>query len=200
MRHYLGISDAEFIRSKQVPMTKKEVRILTLVKAQVPVDGVVWDIGAGTGSLSIEAANLCPQGKVWAIEKRPEAISLLRLNIANLAVPNIGIIAAEAPEGLEKIPAPDCVLIGGSGGKLEEILQAVSARLRPRGRIVLNCVTVQTMYSALQWFREHEVQYDYEAVQVQVSQIKRVGRYDMLQADNPICIITATPKRPMEVA
>ena len=200
MRHYLGISDEEFIRSKQVPMTKKEVRILTLVKARIPANGVVGASGAGTGGLAIEAANLCPQGKVWAIERRPEAISLLRLNIANLAVPNIGIIAAEAPDGLEKIPAPDCVLIGGTGGQLEDILEAVHKRLRPRGRIVLNCVTVQTMYNALSWFRAHEEQYDYEAVQVPVSQLRRVGNYDMRQSDNPICIIAAAPKHHMEVA
>ncbi len=190
MEQYLGIPDEDFIRSK-VPMTKQEIRILTLVKAQIPVDGVVWDIGAGTGSLSIEAARLCPKGKVWAVERSEQAVALLRVNIANLAAPNVGIVEKEAPDGLDILPDPDRVLIGGSGGHIEDILDAVSRRLKPGGRILINSVTVQTVYRAVEWLRAHEKEFRYEGIQAQISRLSQVRGYDMLRAENPVSILTA---------
>lgn len=190
MEQYLGIPDEDFIRSK-VPMTKQEIRILTLVKAQIPVDGVVWDIGAGTGSLSIEAARLCPRGKVWAIERSSQAVALIRVNVANFAAANVGVVEAEAPAGLDGLPDPDRVLIGGHGGAIESILDVVAARLKPGGRIVINSVTVQTIYRAIMWLRAHEQDFQYEGIQAQISRFHHVGGYDMLRAENPISILTA---------
>ena len=190
MEQYLGIPDEDFIRSK-VPMTKQEIRILTLVKAQIPVDGGVWDIGAGTGSLSIEAARLCPKGKVWAVERSEQAVALLRVNIANLAAPNVGIVEKEAPDGLDILPDPDRVLIGGSGGHIEDILDAVSRRLKPGGRILINSVTVQTVYRAVEWLRAHEKEFRSEGIQAQISRLSQVRGYDMLRAENPVSILTA---------
>jgi precorrin-6Y C5,15-methyltransferase (decarboxylating) CbiT subunit len=200
MRHYLGIPDEDFICNPRVTMIRKEVRVLTLVKANIPEAGIVWDIGAGTGSLAIEAASLCPRGKVCAIERDMEAISLLRLNIANLAVPNIGITMKAAPEGLAELPNPDCVLIIGVGEKLKEILDTVTERLHAGGHLVMDCATVQTMYNALNWFHEHEDVYEYEAVQVQVTQLHQTGGHDRLQAESPICIISAVRKADPEQA
>ena len=118
---FLGIADEEFIR-QDVHMTKQEIRILSLVKARIAPDAVVYDIGAGTGSISIEAARLAPQGEVYAIERSNEGINLIRANAANFAASNIKIIQAEAPEGLADLPPADAVLIGGSGSRLSEIL------------------------------------------------------------------------------
>ena len=189
----LGIKDEAFVRGK-VPMTKEEIRILTLVKAQIPPDAVVYDVGAGTGSLSIEAARLAPAGHVYAIEKNPEGIGLIAENAKHFGVENITIVEGAAPAALEGLPALDVALIGGSGRKLADILDIIGARLRPAGRIVANAITMQTVAACLDYFHAHAEHYTYEAIQVQISRLERVGPYDMAKALNPIYIITAQRK------
>lgn len=190
---FLGIADEEFIR-QDVPMTKQEIRILSLVKAQIAPDAVVYDIGAGTGSISIEAARLAPQGEVYAIERSSEGINLIRANVANFAVSNVKVIQTEAPEGLENLPEADAILIGGSGSKLPQILETVTPKLKATGRLVLNCITVQTLMQCIEFMREHSDTYIYEAIQVQVTRLQQVGTYDMAKANNPIYIVTCWKK------
>ena len=187
----LGLPDAAFVRGK-VPMTKQEIRILTLVKAQIGPRDTVYDIGAGTGSLSIEAARLAPEGHVYAVERKEEAIRLIEANGERFGLENLSVIEAEAPAGLENLPLADAVLIGGSGGHLASILDCVAEKLREGGRLVLNCITVQTLAAALDYLHAHEAVYRYEAIQVQVSRLRRVGPYDMADAQNPVYIITCT--------
>ena len=187
----LGLPDAAFVRGK-VPMTKQEIRILTLVKAQIGPRDIVYDIGAGTGSLSIEAARLAPEGHVYAVERKEEAIRLIEANGERFGLENLSVIEAEAPAGLENLPLADAVLIGGSGGHLASILDCVAGKMREGGRLVLNCITVQTLAAALDYLHAHEAVYRYEAIQVQVSRLCRVGPYDMAEAQNPIYIITCT--------
>ena len=187
----LGLPDAAFIRGK-VPMTKQEIRILTLVKAQIGPRDIVCDIGAGTGSLSIEAARLAPEGHVYAVERKEEAIRLIEANGERFGLENLSVIEAEAPAGLENLPLADAVLIGGSGGHLASILDCVAGKMREGGRLVLNCITVQTLAAALDYLHAHEAVYRYEAIQVQVSRLRRVGPYDMAEAQNPVYIITCT--------
>ena len=190
---FLGIADEEFIR-QDVPMTKQEIRILSLVKAQIAPDAVVYDIGAGTGSLSIEAARLAPQGEVYAIERSSEGINLIRANAANFAVTNMQVIQAEAPDGLADLPEADAILIGGSGSRLPEILEMVTPKLKQTGRLVLNCITVQTLMQCIEFMRKHSDTYIYEAIQVQVTRLQQVGTYDMAKANNPIYIVTCWKK------
>lgn len=187
----LGLPDAAFVRGK-VPMTKQEIRILTLVKAQIGPRDIVYDIGAGTGSLSIEAARLAPEGHVYAVERKEEAIRLIEANGERFGLENLSVIEADAPAGLENLPLADAVLIGGSGGHLASILDCVAEKLREGGRLVLNCITVQTLAAALDYLHAHEAVYRYEAIQVQVSRLRRVGPYDMADAQNPVYIITCT--------
>ena len=187
----LGLPDAAFVRGK-VPMTKQEIRILTLVKAQIGPRDIVYDIGAGTGSLSIEAARLAPEGHVYAVERKEEAIRLIEANGERFGLENLSVIEAEAPAGLENLPLADAVLIGGSGGHLASILDCVAEKLREGGRLVLNCITVQTLAAALDYLHAHEAVYRNEAIQVQVSRLRRVGPYDMADAQNPVYIITCT--------
>ncbi|WP_337624669.1 precorrin-6Y C5,15-methyltransferase (decarboxylating) subunit CbiT [Mitsuokella jalaludinii] len=187
----LGLPDAAFVRGK-VPMTKQEIRILTLVKAQIGPRDIVYDIGAGTGSLSIEAARLAPEGHVYAVERKEEAIRLIEANGERFGLENLSVIEAEAPAGLENLPLADAVLIGGSGGHLASILDCVAGKMREGGRLVLNCITVQTLAAALDYLHAHEAVYRYEAIQVQVSRLRRVGPYDMAEAQNPVYIITCT--------
>ena len=190
---FLGIADEEFIR-QDVPMTKQEIRILSLVKAQIAPDAVVYDIGAGTGSLSIEAARLAPKGEVYAIERSSEGINLIRANAANFAVTNMPVMQAEAPDGLADLPEADAILIGGSGSRLPEILETVTPKLKQTGRLVLNCITVQTLMQCIEFMRQHSDIYIYEAIQVQVTRLQQVGTYDMAKANNPIYIVTCWKK------
>ena len=188
MRHMLGIEDDAFCRGN-IPMTKQEIRILTLTKAKINEDDIIWDIGAGTGSLSIESALLAPSGHVYAIERKGEGTELIRKNADKFHVKNITVIEGEAPAAMLSLPPCNVVLIGGSGKKLLDILDFVDQRLGRGGRIVLNCVTVQTLYEALSYMRQRR-DYQYEAVQIQANRLNSIGDYDMMQALNPIHIIT----------
>ena len=189
----LGIKDEAFVRGK-VPMTKEEIRILTLVKAQIAPDAIVYDVGAGTGSLSIEAARLAPAGHVYAIEKNADGVGLIAENAKRFGVENITVVEGIAPDALAGLPELDVALIGGSGRKLSDILDIIGERLRPAGHIVANAITMQTVAACLDYFHAHTDRYDYEAIQVQISRLERVGPYDMAKALNPIYIITAQRK------
>ena len=189
MNHFLGIEDGEFIRGK-APMTKKEIRILTLAGAKIGKVDIVCDIGAGTGSLSVEAALLAKEGHVYAVERKEEAAALIRQNAAKFGVKNLTVIESEAPAGMEQLPARlDTAIVGGTGSRLEEILDVLDARLKPGGSIVINCITVQTLAATLAYMRKKSG-YLYDTVQVQVNRLKKVGPYDMAEAINPVYIIS----------
>ena len=185
----IGIDDENFIRGK-IPMTKREVRILTLANAEIGAEDKVVDIGAGTGSISIEAARIATDGHIYALERKSEAIQLIRQNAERFRVKNITIINAEAPDGLQTIPQIDVAIIGGSGGFLEDILKAIDPKLKVGGRIVLNFITIQSLSSCLHWFKNH-TDYKYSAIQVQINRLKSIGFYDMAEAINPVHIVTA---------
>ena len=186
----IGIPDAEFIRGK-VPMTKQEIRILTIAKAGIKQGDIVLDVGAGTGSLSCEAAMQAGNdGMVYAIERNPEGIGLIGANAEKFGLDNVHIIHAEAPAGMDELPRLDAVLIGGSGKRLEPILDRAGELLKTGGRTILNCITVQTLMQCLNYMRASEL-YKYETVQVQVNRWEQVGSYDMAKAANPIFIVTS---------
>lgn len=186
-----GIADDLFIRDK-VPMTKEEIRILTMCKAKVRPDSIVWDIGAGTGSLSIEASMLAPQGKVYAIEKKDLAVELLHKNIEHFGLQDkVEVIATEAPKGLDVLPECDVVFIGGSGKHMFDILDIIDEKLKVGGRIVVNAITIQTIAEIISYMRQHK-NYKYETIQVQVSRLRQIASYDMFDALNPVYIVTCT--------
>ncbi|MBE6106435.1 MAG: precorrin-6Y C5,15-methyltransferase (decarboxylating) subunit CbiT [Anaerovibrio lipolyticus] len=189
----LGIPDEEFIRGK-VPMTKQEIRILTIAKARIKPDSVICDVGAGTGSISIEAACQAKDGMVYAIERNPDGVELIKKNAQKFGVYNLKVIEAYAPEGFDELPMLDAAIIGGSGSNLPSILDSIDKKLNTGGRIVMNCITIQTIAQCLEYMRKRE-DYTYEAVQIQVSQLEQVGRYDMAKANNPIYIVTCEKKR-----
>lgn len=191
--HTPGIVDELFIRGK-VPMTKQEVRMITLCKAAVNENDVVLDIGAGTGSLSIEAALMAPKGHVYAVERNAEAIGLIRQNAAKFKVTsNVSIIEGMAPDALNGIDSYDVVFIGGSGGNLEEILDTVSAHINPGGRIIANAITLQNVNTIIEYMKKNDM-YDYESVLIQASRLKKAGPYDMMIGMNPVYVITCTVK------
>lgn len=186
---YIGLADEDFLRGK-VPMTKQEVRILTIAKARLSPEDIVYDVGAGTGSLSIEAARQVMHGHVYALERKNEAVRLIQANAKKFHTDNLTVLETEAPAGISELPSCDCVFIGGSGSHLSEILRSVDEKLRNGGRILLNCITVQTLVAALDYFRTHRT-YTYETIQVQINRLRQIGSYDMAQAQNPIYILCA---------
>lgn len=188
----LGIADDDFIRGK-VPMTKQEVRILTLAKARIRPEHIVVDIGAGTGSLTIESSFLANDGHVYAIEKNPEAVELLQENINKFERSNITVLAGYAPDIMPSADVYfDTVLIGGSGGRLKELLQIVDKRLKPDGRIIINAVTLETLSECTALLKDSLfVNYEHELVCVQVTRMKQAGSYNLFDALNPVYILVA---------
>lgn len=189
-----GIEDERFIRG-DVPMTKQEIRILTIAKAQIEPNAIVWDIGAGTGSISVEAALQAKDGHVYAIERNPEGIGLIKRNAEKFQVKNLTAVEGEAPQALLELPSCDVAVIGGSGQHLDAILDLISSQLKKGGRIVLNCITVQTLASCLSYMRSHQAVFTYEVIQVQINRLQAVGPYDMAKAINPIYIATCQKVR-----
>ena len=184
----IGIDDTEFIRG-DVPMTKQEIRVLTLAKAHLTAEAIVADIGAGTGSITVEAALIVQRGKVFAVERKLEAIELIRRNVEKFSVGNVEIICAQAPDGLNDLPELDAAIVGGTGGQLDEILSALNRKLKVGGRIVVNVVTIQNVVKTLDWF--HARNWNVDACQVQVTRLRQVGQLDINQALNPVWIVAA---------
>ncbi len=182
-----GIKDEEFIRGK-APMTKEEVRTVSLSKLRLTEDSVCYDVGAGTGSLSIEMALRAHQGKVWAIEKKEDAVELIRQNKMKFAADNLEIIEGLAPEALKDLPVPTHAFIGGSSGNLKEIVQILIEK-NPQVRIVINCITLETVSEALETAKKFGFE-ENEIVQLSAARSKAIGRYHMMMGENPIYIIT----------
>ena len=181
-----GYPDSSFERGT-VPMTKREVRAVALAKLGVAPTDTVWDIGAGTGSVSVELALQAREGKAYAIEYDPEALVLARRNRERFCAWNLTIAEGSAPEGLEAWPAPDAVFIGGSRGNLKEIINAVLAA-NENARICVTAVTLETLEAALHAFQEHGI--ETEVSEVSVARTSAVGSYHMLKGQNPVFVIT----------
>lgn len=188
MRHFFGIEDEEFIRG-DVPMTKKEIRMVVMNAARVQEDSIVLDVGAGTGSISIEAALAAPKGHVYAIERFEKATDLIRQNQEKFGVENLTIIEAKAPEGMEDLPELDAVIIGGSAGSMGTIMDEATRLLKVGGRLVVTAVTMETGYMILKELKGRP--YTYEGFQMQVSRFRKAGPYHLLNPLSPIFIVTA---------
>ena len=179
-----GIPDEAFCRDR-VPMTKQEVRAVILAKLAVEPEDVCWDIGAGTGSVSVELA--LQSREVWAVECRPEACDLIRRNRERFGAYNLHLLESRAPEGLESLPAPDAVFVGGSGGALDGVL-AAAYRANPSARVCVSAVTLETLERARHAL--DSLGYEAEIVQIGVSRVQKAGEYGLLTAQNPVFLIT----------
>lgn len=185
----VGLPDDAFLREtegKPVPMTKSEARAVTVSKLRLAEDSVVWDVGAGTGSVSVEAALLCPRGRVWAVERREDAAALIRENARRFGVRNLEVVCGEAPEALEALPAPDRVFIGGSGGSLRAIIGAALGK-NPRARIVVNAIAPESVGEIAAILREYDFESS-ELIQLSVARAKPAGRVHLMGALNPVWI------------
>lgn len=183
----LSIPDENFIRGT-APMTKSEIRTLAVTKLKLKPDSVIYDIGAGTGSVSIEMALVSPDGIIYAIEKESEAAELIRQNKAKFGTPNIEVIHGTAPDALQELPAPTHAFIGGSSGNLNEIVQVLLSKNKDM-RIVITAVTLETVSEALSCIANFGFKCR-DIVQLSVSKSREVGSYNLMTAQNPVYIFT----------
>lgn len=190
-----GIPDSEFSHSGGM-ITKEEIRVISLSKLKLNPKSIVWDIGAGSGSLSIEAALFTRDGRVFAIEKEKKRINHIEKNKRKFLAFNLEIIKKIAPAGLKALPAPDAVFIGGGGKNIAKILNICSKRIKQKGRIVVNAITLETLSTAADFFKK--LRWDMEIISVNIAKIKLVpaglkqgdaANLNLFNAFNPIFII-----------
>ena len=179
--------DEWFIRG-EIPMTKSEVRAVSVSRLELQTNSIVYDIGAGTGSVSVEAALKVPKGHVYAFEQKEEGCALIRANAEKAGLTNLTVVPGKAPESLAGYPAPDRVFLGGSSGNMEEILDLVT-ELNPAVQLVINVIALESLNQAIAWFQKKG--WEPEVVCMQVSRAAKRGPYHMMQAQNPIYILAA---------
>jgi precorrin-6Y C5,15-methyltransferase (decarboxylating) len=187
---HIPLKDSDFIRG-DTPMTKEEVRWLSITKLGVTPQDVVFDIGAGTGSVAVEMARKAYEGFVYAIEVKKEACDLIRENAVKHGAFNLEIIHGEAPAVLDNLPSPDKAFVGGSSGNMDGILETL-LKLNPAVKITANAITLQTINEIVTGFNKHGIT-NSDIVCVNIAQAKKIGGYDMMMAQNPVYIITGIP-------
>ncbi len=180
-----GLADEDFVRGS-VPMTKREVRAAIRSHLGVRRGDTIWDVGAGTGSVSVELALTADEGAVYAVERDKEALALIEENRRRFGAWNLRVVRGAAPEALRELPAPDAVFIGGSGGNLRGIVDAALTK-NPDARLCMTAIALETLLAALEVFRD----LDAEITQISVSRAKAAGELHLLMANNPVFLIAA---------
>jgi len=185
-----GLEDASFNQRKPEKglITKREVRAVSLAHMQLKVNSIVWDIGAGSGSVGLEAARLCPNGWVYAIEKNEGDFDIAKSNQERMGIHHYTLVHAKAPECLEAWPNPDAVFVGGSGGELGELIRLIVSRLNIDGHLVMNFVTIENLTAAVEALKAMDVRWN--ITQMQVSRSKPILHMHRMAAENPVWIVT----------
>lgn len=183
-----GLPDEAFLRTEAVPMTKSEVRAICLSKMALKEESLAWDIGAGTGSVTVEMAWNAWRGRVYAIERKKEAVDILRANCRNFHVDNVTIVSGTAPEDCRDLPAPTHAFIGGSSGNMKEIL-ALLLEKNPDVRIVATAVSLESVGELIQCSRLFSFR-KVETVSITAARGRKAGPYTLMSGQNPIYIFT----------
>lgn len=181
------LSDGDFERDK-TPMTKEEIRVLILHKMKLHADDIVWDVGAGTGSISIECARQVPFGEVHAVERNDLAISLIGKNKEKFSCDNLTIWQGDAAEEVKKLPVPTKVFIGGSGGKLAQIMEVIASFGSPV-QVTVSAVTIETIAESNEILGQYDK--DFDVIQATVGRGRKIGSYHIMDTNNPVMIFTA---------
>lgn len=182
-----GIPDSEFLRSK-IPMTKEEVREISLCKLNLKSNSVLYDIGCGTGSISIESSLLSPELKIFAIDSNPEATELCTKNQKKFNCKNIQIINESAPQAFKNLLKPSHAFIGGSGGKLNEILNSLYEK-NPNMRIVMNAISLESISQIEKIIKTFPIQND-ELTLVSISKAVKVSNFNIMNSLNPVFVFS----------
>lgn len=195
-----GLADERFQQRKPDKglITKREVRAVSLARMALQADSIVWDIGAGSGSVGLEAARLCPQGHVYAIEKNADDAAIILANRASLKVSNYTLRHGRAPDGLENWPDPDAVFIGGSGGELRELIVLCLQRMHADGWLVMNFATLENLAIAVETLKQVGASWD--VVQLQAARSKPILDMHRMQAENPIWVVCGQVGNAVELA
>jgi cobalt-precorrin-6B (C15)-methyltransferase len=187
-----GIPDEEFERAEKVPITKEEVRVIQISKARLKPGQIVYDIGCGSGSISIEAAlQIEPTGKVLAVDYDENAVELTKRNIKKFGLSNISVIHGNAKEKILELEEADTIFIGGTGGDTGEIVELSEKKLKSGGRIVIGTILIETLYSVLQVLEKLQFE-SVDITQVTISKSRKTSTGTMMLARNPVTIISAT--------
>ena len=181
------LSDEDFERDK-TPMTKEEIRILILHKMKLYPDDVVWDVGAGTGSVSIECARQVPFGTVHSVERSETAVKLIYKNKEKFSADNLIVYEGDAAETVAKLPEPDKVFIGGSGKEMSQILEIIAA-FPKKIKVVISAVTIETIAETNELLGKYAP--DFDVIQATVGRGRKIGSYHIMDTNNPVMIFTA---------
>lgn len=184
----IRLRDFDFERGK-VPMTKEHIRTLSIARMNIQPGDTVYDIGAGSGSVAVAACYKAVEGRVYAVEHKPDAASLIALNRKKLGAYNMEIITASAPDGLKALPPPDKVFIGGSGGKMHGVFEALLKNEKPF-TICINAITLESINEAVELLKKFDFS-DIEISCINCSNADTVGSYHMMRGENPVYIISA---------
>ena len=187
-----GIPDDFFERVEKVPITKEEIRVIQISKARLNPGQIIYDIGCGSGSISIEAAiQVENSGKVFAIDYDSNATELTKKNIKKFGISNVSVILGNAKETIKELPKADVIFVGGTGGDTAEIIELSLDKLKTGGRIVIATILIETLYSVLNII--DKLKFDLvDITQISVSKNKKTTKGSMMIARNPITIISAT--------
>ena len=187
-----GIPDELFERVEDVPITKEEVRVIQISKARLSAGQTVYDVGCGSGSISIEAANqVGPSGKVFSIDIDQNAINLTKKNLEKFQISNVSVILGNAMQKIDELPVADAIFIGGTGGETTDIIKLCESKLKQGGRIVIGTILVETLYSVLNVIEKLKFS-SVDVIQVTISKSKKTSTGTMFLARNPVTIISAT--------
>ena len=189
----LGTPDNWFVHEKGL-ITKAPVRVLSLAALELAPDNILWDLGAGSGSVGIEATLFLPDGFVYAVEKNQGRVSQIKANVERFKVKNLSVTLAQLPHGLANLPTPDRVFIGGSGKNMGQVLDVVVKVLNPMGRIVINTVLIETLHLAVSKLEDKGFRVSLTQAQISKSRNMPWGR--RMEALNPVWIIAAQKGRP----
>ena len=185
-----GIPDSCFYREEGIPITKEEVRVVQISKARLNSDHTIYDIGCGSGSISVEAALQAENGMVYAVDRDPRAIDLTKRNLEKFGTGNISVIHGDATDVIPGLPQADAIFIGGTGRETAEILKICAEKLRSKGRIVAGVILVETLFSVIRTLEE--IGFTADITQVTISKSRRTSTGTMMLARNPITIVAAS--------
>jgi len=187
-----GIPDEFFERAEEVPITKEEVRAVQISKGRLSPGQIIYDIGCGSGSISIEAALQAQQsGKVFAIDFDPNAIELTKKNLVKFQISNVTVILGNAKEKISELPMADTIFIGGTGGDTTDIIKLCESKLKLGGRIVIGTILIETLFAVLGLVEKLKFS-SIDVTQITVSKSRKTSTGTMMLARNPVTIISAT--------